>query len=217
MLMVRDVMVIATLAGHCSSSRLIYRIQSNYNSLMALFCVLHKQKILLKIFFSRTQKTQKKRCRKKKILKNPKKHPMPDQTKKKKQKHSNSPTNKKTSSHLSLDKRSREKHEDGSDGEARKSAGSDMRERGFREDDFIETRERRRGRVDEFHDPVNVDDDDDIDRDENDETTPTQSLRSSGKRGTHDWMLDGREIDFPRTRTNGAFRGTVGRRWSRPV
>ena len=136
---------------------------------------------------------------------------------KKKQKHSNSPTNKKTSSHLSLDKRSREKHEDGSDGEARKSAGSDMRERGFREDDFIETRERRRGRVDEFHDPVNVDDDDDIDRDENDETTPTQSLRSSGKRGTHDWMLDGREIDFPRTRTNGAFRGTVGRRWSRPV
>ena len=96
-------------------------------------------------------------------------------------------------------------------------ARSDMRERGFREDDFIETRERRRGRVDEFHDPVNVDDDDDIDRDENDETTPTQSLRSSGKRGTHDWMLDGREIDFPRTRTNGAFRGTVGRRWSRPV
>ena len=185
-----------------------------------LFCVLHKQKILLEIFFSTTtQKTQKKRCRKKKkkILKNPKNtRSMPDQTKKK-QKHSNSSTNKKTSSHLSLDKRSREKHEDGSDGEARKSAGSDMRERGFREDDFIETRERRRGRVDEFHDPVNVDDDDDIDRDENDETTPTQSLRSSGKRGTHDWMLDGREIDFPRTRTNGAFRGTVGRRWSRPV
>ena len=117
-----------------------------------------------------------------------------------------------------FDKRSpTRKNEDGSDGEARKSARSDMRERGFREDDFIETRERRRGRVNEFHDPVNVDDDDDIDRDENDETTPTQSLRSGGKRGTHDWMLDGREIDFPRTRTNGAFRGTVGRRWSRPV
>ena len=99
-----------------------------------LFCVLHKQKILLEIFFSTTtQKTQKKRCRKKKkkILKNPKNtRSMPDQTKKNK-KHSNSPTNKKTSSHLSLDKRSREKHEDGSDGEARKSAGSDMRERGF--------------------------------------------------------------------------------------
>ena len=69
----------------------------------------------------------------------------------------------------------------------------------------------------EYASGAEVEYDDDIDRDENDETTPTQSLRSSGKRGTHDWMLDGREIDFPRTRTNGAFRGTVGRRWSRPV
>lgn len=170
-------------------------------------------------FFDNTKNT-KKEVSKEEDIKKSKKHPT-------RQKKTSTPTthqfhfyhfyNKKTSSHLSLDKRSREKHEDGSDGEARKSAGSDMRERGFREDDFIETRERRRGRVDEFHDPVNVDDDDDIDRDENDETTPTQSLRSSGKRGTHDWMLDGREIDFPRTRTNGAFRGTVGRRWSRPV
>ena len=135
-------------------------------------------------------------------------------TKKRKQqqKKSNQPTTQHR--RLSLTNGRAEKNEDGSDGEARKSAGSDMRERGFREDDFIETRERRRGRVNEFHDPVNVDDDDDIDRDENDETTPTQSLHSSGKRGTHDWMLDGREIDFPRTRTNGAFRGTVGRRWS---
>ena len=183
-----------------------------------LFCVLQTKNSSRDFFFDNNTKNTKKEVSKEEEedIKKSKKTPdaRPD---KKKQKHSNSPTNKKTSSHLSLDKRSREKHEDGSDGEARKSAGSDMRERGFREDDFIETRERRRGRVDEFHDPVNVDDDDDIDRDENDETTPTQSLRSSGKRGTHDWMLDGREIDFPRTRTNGAFRGTVGRRWSRPV
>ena len=48
--------------------------------------------------------------------------------------------------------------EDGSDGEARKSAGSDMRERGFREDDFIETRERRSGRIDDDSDDGSDDD-----------------------------------------------------------
>jgi hypothetical protein len=66
-LVVRAVMVIATLAGHCSSSssRLIYKIQSNYNNSMSLFCLrVTKHKILLikEIFFSTKKNTKKERC-----------------------------------------------------------------------------------------------------------------------------------------------------------